>query len=126
MNLERRVALRSNGEALRNYLDFEAIQSSFISYKNRVSSFLVVFLWSNYSQVELAIEALKDITNEIHEIEMKNVKHKKNGYITSTVGSSVLGTALIGGLVTANPVVTVGIFAGTVLTSVGSIIVFTK
>ena len=40
--------------------------------------------------------------------------------------SSVLGTALIGGLVTANPMVTVGIFAGTVLTSVGSIIVFTK
>lgn len=77
-------------------------------------------------KVELAIEALRDITKEIHEIEMKNVKHKKNGYITSTVGSSVLGSALIGGLVTANPMVTVGIFAGTVLTSVGSIIVFTK
>ena len=38
----------------------------------------------------------------------------------------MLGTALIGGLLTANPVVSVGIFAGTVLTSVGSIIVFTK
>ena len=40
--------------------------------------------------------------------------------------SSVLGTSLIGGLVTANPLVSVGIFAGTVLTSVGSIIVLTK
>jgi len=111
MEMERRVGVRSNGETLQRYQDFEQIQSYFISYKNRV---------------ELAVEALKDITQEIHEIEMKNVKHKKNGYITSTVGSSVLGTALIGGLVTANPVVTVGIFAGTVLTSVGSIIVFTK
>ena len=92
----------------------------------------------------MAVEALKDITKEIHEIQLKNIKHKKNGYLTSTVGryflffnqeqkyiickyfSSVLGTALIGGLLTANPVVSVGIFAGTVLTSVGSIIVFTK
>lgn len=38
----------------------------------------------------------------------------------------MLGTSLIGGLVTANPLVSVGIFAGTVLTSVGSIIVLTK
>ena len=37
-------------------------------------------------KVELAIEALKDITKEIHEIQLKNVKHKKNGYLTSTVG----------------------------------------
>ena len=34
----------------------------------------------------MAIEALKDITKEIHEIQLKNVKHKKNGYLTSTVG----------------------------------------
>ena len=40
--------------------------------------------------------------------------------------SSVLGSSLIGGLLTANPLVSVGIFAGTVLTSVGSIIVLTK
>ena len=37
-------------------------------------------------KVELAIEALRDITKEIHEIQLKNVKHKKNGYLTSTVG----------------------------------------
>ena len=37
-------------------------------------------------QVEIAVEALRDIAREIHEIEVKNVKHKKNGYITSTVG----------------------------------------
>jgi len=71
MEMERRVGVRSNGETLQRYQDFEQIQSYFISYKNRV---------------ELAVEALKDITQEIHEIEMKNVKHKKNGYITSTVG----------------------------------------
>ena len=32
------------------------------------------------------MEALRDIAKEIHEIEVKNVNHKKNGYITSTVG----------------------------------------
>ena len=32
------------------------------------------------------MEALKDITKEIHEIQLKNIKHKKNGYLTSTVG----------------------------------------
>ena len=32
---------------------------------------------------------------------------------------------MLGGLLTANPVVTIGMFAGTVLTSVGSLIVFT-
>ena len=75
--------------------------------------------------MELAVESLQDIAKEIHEIEMKNVKHKQNGYITSTVGSSVLGGSLIGGLLTANPLVTVGIFAGTVLTSVGTVIKLT-
>ena len=40
--------------------------------------------------------------------------------------SGVLGTALVGGLVTANPVVTFGLFAGTVLTSVGSLISLTS
>ena len=46
--------------------------------------------------------------------------------LTVFLFSSVLGTSLIGGLVTANPLVSLGIFAGTVLTSVGSIIVLTK
>merc|ERR1719192_1699175 len=110
-SLEMRAVVRTNGEALKKYIDFEQMQRSFISYKNKV---------------EIAVEALRDIAKEIHEIEVKNVNHKKNGYITSTVGSSVLGTSLIGGLVTANPLVSVGIFAGTVLTSVGSIIVLTK
>ena len=75
--------------------------------------------------MELAVESLQDIAKEIHDIEMKNVQHKKNGYITSTVGSSVLGGSLVGGLVTANPLVTLGIFAGTVLTSVGTVIKLT-
>lgn len=110
-SLEMRAAVRTNGEALKRYIDFEQMQKAFISYKNKV---------------EIAVEALRDIAGEIHEIEVKNVNHKKNGYITSTVGSSVLGTSLIGGLLTANPLVSVGIFAGTVLTSLGSIIVLTK
>ena len=75
--------------------------------------------------MEVAVDALQDIAKEIHDIELKGVKQKKNGYITSTVGSSVLGTSLVGGLLTANPLVTVGIFTGTVLTSVGTIIKLT-
>ena len=38
----------------------------------------------------MAVEALKDITKEIHEIQLKNIKHKKNGYLTSTVGRYLL------------------------------------
>eukprot|EP00092_Neocalanus_flemingeri_P025581 GFUD01027734.1.p1 GENE.GFUD01027734.1~~GFUD01027734.1.p1 ORF type:complete len:371 (-),score=79.73 GFUD01027734.1:152-1264(-) len=109
-SIDRRTAIRCNGEALRQYIEFEQLQTSFITYRTKV---------------EMAAESLRDIAKELHEIEIKNVKHKKNGYLTSTVGSGVLGTAMIGGLMTANPVVTIGMFAGTVLTSVGSLIVFT-
>ena len=110
-SLEMRAAVKTKGEALKRYRDFEQMQISFITYKNKV---------------ELAVESLQDIARELHEIELKNVKHKQTGYITSTVGSSVLGTALVGGLVTANPLVTVGVFAGTVLTSLGTMIKLTS
>lgn len=109
-SIDRRTAVRCNGEALRQYIEFEQLQTNFITYRTKV---------------EMAVESLRDIAKELHELEIKNVKHKKNGYITSTVGSGVLGTAMLGGLLTANPVVTIGMFAGTVLTSVGSLIVFT-
>ena len=56
---------------------------------------------------------------------MRSVQQKRNGYITSTVGSSVLGTSLLGGVLTGNPLVTLGIIAGTVITSVGTIIKLT-
>jgi len=36
MNIERRIAVRSSKEALQRYRDFEQMQNSFISYKNRV------------------------------------------------------------------------------------------
>jgi len=111
VSIDRRAAVRCNGEALRQYIEFEQLQANFISYRTKV---------------EIAVESLRDIARELHELEIKNVKHKKNGYITSTVGSGVLGTALIGGIVTANPVVTFGLFAGTVLTSVGSLIALTS
>ena len=42
--------------------------------------------------------------------------------MTSSVGSGVLGSALVAGLVTAGPALTVGLFAGTVLTSVSFLI----
>lgn len=111
ISVDRRTAVRCNGEALRQYIEFEQLQTNFITYRTKV---------------EMAVESLRDIAKELHELEIKNVKHKKNGYITSTVGSGVLGTALIGGLMTANPVVTIGMFAGTVLTSVGSLIALTS
>jgi len=103
--------VRCNGEALRQYIQFEQLQAHFVTYRTKV---------------EMAVDSLKEIAKELHELEIKNVKHKKNGYIASTVGSGVLGTALIGGLVTANPAVTIGMFAGTVLTSVGSLITLTS
>jgi len=111
VSTDRRAAVRCNGEALRQYIEFEQLQTNFITYRTKV---------------EMAVESIRDIARELHELEIKNVKHKKNGYITSTVGSGVLGTALIGGLMTANPLVTIGMFAGTVLTSVGSLIALTS
>ena len=69
---------------------------------------------------------LREVARELHEIEIRSVKTRRQGCITTGLGSSVLGTALIGGIVTANPAVTIGMFAGTVLTSVGSLIVFSK
>jgi len=110
VSIDRRTSVRCNGEALRQYIEFEQLQTNFITYRTKV---------------EVAVDSLRDIARELHDLEIKSVKHKKNGYITSTVGSGVLGTALIGGLMTANPVVTIGMFAGTVLTSLGSLIVFT-
>ena len=98
-SLEMRSAVRTNGDALKRYIDFEQMQKAFISYKNKVHIFIIHYFYaltvSQYPyliwfwfivQVEIAVEALKDIAKEIHEIEVKNVKHKKNGYITSTVG----------------------------------------
>lgn len=78
------------------------------------------------TQAELAVYSLREVARELHEIEIRSVKTRRQGTITTGLGSSVLGTALIGGIVTANPAVTIGMFAGTVLTSLGSLIVFSK
>ena len=75
--------------------------------------------------MEVAVEALRDIARELHQLDIKSVKQKKTGYLTSTVGSGVLGGALVGGLLTAGPVVSLGLFAGTVLTSLGQLIALT-
>ena len=37
-SLEMRAAIRTNGEALKRYIDFEQMQRAFISYKNKVYS----------------------------------------------------------------------------------------
>jgi len=95
---------------LRQYIQFQQLQDCFVSYRTKV---------------EVAVESLRDIAKELHEIEIKCVRQKRHGYVTSGVGSGVLGSSLVAGLVTANPVVGVGMFAGTVLTSVGSLIVLT-
>ena len=60
-----RAAVKTKGEALKRYRDFEQMQISFITYKNKV---------------ELAVESLQDIARELHEIELKNVKHKQTSY----------------------------------------------
>ena len=50
---------------------------------------------------------------------VKSTSQFQTGHLTSSVGSGVLGSTLVAGLVTAGPALTVGLFAGTVLTSVG-------
>jgi len=107
--LERRAGLRSNGERIREVVRLKELQHHFISYR---------------SKVEIAVDALKDIARELHQLEVGAVKKRQTGHVTSSVGSGVLGSALVAGLVTAGPVLTVGLFAGTVLTSVGGLIVF--
>ena len=39
--MEKRLVVRSNGEALQRFRDLELMQTSFISYKNRVSLMLL-------------------------------------------------------------------------------------
>jgi len=107
--LERRAGLRSNGARIREVVRLKELQHHFISYR---------------SKVEIAVDALKDIARELHQLEVGAVKKRQTGHVTSSVGSGVLGSALVAGLVTAGPVLTVGLFAGTVLTSVGGLIVF--
>lgn len=107
--LERRAGLRSTGERIREVVRLKELQHHFISYR---------------SKVEIAVDALKDIARELHQLEVGAVKKRQTGHVTSSVGSGVLGSALVAGLVTAGPVLTVGLFAGTVLTSVGGLIVF--
>jgi len=107
--LERRAGLRSNGERIREVVRLKELQHHFISYR---------------SKVEIAVDALKDIARELHQLEVGAVKKRQTGHVTSSVGSGVLGSALVAGLVTAGPALTVGLFAGTVLTSVGGLIVF--
>ena len=52
---------------------------------------------------------------------MKSTFQFQTGHLTSSVGSGVLGSTLVAGLVTAGPALTVGLFAGTVLPSVAGI-----
>ena len=41
VKMEKRLVVRSNGEALQRFRDLELMQTSFISYKNRVSMMLM-------------------------------------------------------------------------------------
>lgn len=41
VKMEKRLVVRSNGEALQRFRDLELMQTSFISYKNRVSMMLL-------------------------------------------------------------------------------------
>lgn len=107
--LERRAALRSNGERIREVVRLKELQHHFISYR---------------SKVEVAVDALKDIARELHQLQVGAVKKRQTGHVTSSVGSGLLGSSLLAGLVTAGPALTLGLFAGTVLTSVGGLIVF--
>ena len=86
VSLDRRTAVRCNGEALRQYIEFEQLQTNFITYRTKVINDLIDTEVSQNVKVEMAVESLRDIAKELHELEIKNVKHKKNGYITSTVG----------------------------------------
>lgn len=110
VNLERRAAVRENREAIRQLVNLKELQHHFVSYR---------------SKVEVAVEALWDIARELHELQVAALKQARTGHLTSSLGSGLLGGALLGGLLTAGPLVTVGLFTGTVLTSLGSLITFT-
>ena len=135
--LERRAGLRSNGARIREVVRLKELQHHFISYRSKVGlrvSFGQSLKVKLNLKVEIAVDALKDIARELHQLEVGAVKKRQvhifssqtffnagffqTGHVTSSVGSGVLGSALVAGLVTAGPVLTVGLFAGTVLTSV--------
>jgi len=71
------------------------------------------------------VDALKDIARELHMLDMAGARRRQAGHFTSGVGSGVLGGALVAGVVTTGPLLTLGLFAGTVLSSVGGLITFT-
>lgn len=110
VNLERRAAVRESREAIRQLVNLKELQHHFVSYR---------------SKVEVAVEALWDIARELNDLQLAALKQARTGHLTSTLGSGLLGGALLGGLLTAGPLVTVGLFTGTVLTSLGSLITFT-
>ena len=103
-------------------MDFTAIpldsliESVFVSLVSQVPSLLLCAICVNEGQ-----DSSSSIRNEIHEKYslLKSTSKFQTGHLTSSVGSGVLGSTLVAGLVTAGPALTVGLFAGTVLTSVG-------
>jgi len=110
LTVERRAALRSSGEVIREVVRLKELQYHFITYR---------------SKVEVAVDALKDIARELHMLDMAGARRRQAGHFTSGVGSGVLGGALVAGVITTGPLLTLGLFAGTVLSSVGGLITFT-
>lgn len=107
--MDRQVAVRTSRETLRQFAEFHLLQEEFITYRTKV---------------ELAVTTLREVAKQLHALEIKKVKHKKDGYITATFGSGLAGTALVGGILTTGPFVTAGLFVGTVLSSAGALIVW--
>jgi len=109
VHLDRQVAVRTSRETLRQYAEFHLLQEEFVTYRTKV---------------EIAVTTLREVARRLHDLEIKKVKHKQDGYITATFGSGVAGTALVGGILTTGPLVTAGLFVGTVLSSAGALIVW--
>jgi hypothetical protein len=106
--VERRAAVRSQGEDVRQLVQLKELQHHFVGYR---------------SKLEVATEALRDIAQELHGLEVRAAERHRAGHFATSLGSGVVGGALVGGLVTANPLVSAGLLVGTVLTTAGGVIV---
>ena len=78
--LERRAGLRSNGARIREVVRLKELQHHFISYRSKVGlrvSFEQRLKVKLNLKVEIAVDALKDIARELHQLEVGAVKKRQ-------------------------------------------------
>ena len=75
--------MRSNGERIREVVRLKELQHHFISYRSKVGDW--VSFWKKKVklnlQVEIAVDALKDIARELHQLEVGAVKKRQVDFL---------------------------------------------